>query len=77
MYAAPLSLQTVPDILPDNDLVPLIQLGGEQHITIEEENNGAFLLFVGVLYPKNRHSQYFCIFISDSKAIPQFPSPKA
>lgn len=37
MYAAPLFLQTVPDILLDNDLVPLIQLGDEQRITKEEK----------------------------------------
>lgn len=45
MYAVPLFLQTVHDILPDNDLVPLIQLRDEQHITTEEENNDACLLF--------------------------------
>lgn len=77
MYTAPLSLQTVHDTLPDNDLVPLMQLGDEQHITTEEENKGTFLLSVGFLYLKNRHTQYIHIFISDSKATPQFPSPKA
>lgn len=57
MYAVPLFLQTVHDILPDNDLVPLIHLRDEQHITTEEENNDACLLFVGFfLYLKNRHT---------------------
>lgn len=45
MYAAPLFLQTVHDILPDNDLVPLIQLGDEQHITTEKENKTVVLIY--------------------------------
>lgn len=52
MYAAPLFLQTVHDILPDNDLVPLIQLEDEQHITMEEESKIIMLIYYfGVLVP--------------------------
>lgn len=51
MYTAPLSLQTVHDTLPDNDLVPLMQLGDEQHITTEEENTGTFFIICGVFVP--------------------------
>lgn len=55
MYAAPLFLQIVPDILPDNDLVPRIQWGDEQHITTEEEKTITVLVyyFVLLLYIKN------------------------
>lgn len=55
MYAAPLFLQTVHDILPDNDLVPLIQLADEQHITTEEENKTIGLIYYfGFLVPKRQ-----------------------
>lgn len=37
MYAVPWFLQTVLDILPDNDLVPPTQLGDEQHISTGEK----------------------------------------
>lgn len=71
MYAAPLFLQTVHDILLDNDLVPLIQLRDEQHITKKEENNDACLLFV-FLYLKKTHlvCSYFHIRQQGNSAIP-------
>lgn len=46
MYAVPLFLQTTHGILPDNDLVPLIHLRDEQHITTEKENSDAYDLFL-------------------------------
>lgn len=73
MYAAPLFLQTVHDILPDNDLVPLIQLGDEQHITTAKENKKIMLVYYlhrFFWYLKNKYTQNTCIFVSHSKAIP-------
>lgn len=56
MYVAPLFLQIVHDILPDNDLVPLIQLRDEQHITTDKENNGLFITWI-----LKTGTPYFCI----------------
>lgn len=66
------------DILPDNDLVPLIQLGDEQHITTGEENkSNNICLFGGIFGTLKTDTLSIFSFISDSKAILQSPLFKA